>query len=280
MCGILGVMATSPVNQLLYDGLMVLQHRGQDAAGIATAVTFLVSLFVASRLYARIGVVNAVLLLPSAYLAGFVLFALNFSLINAALARLLQLIVLGGIAGTAYSTFFNVVPSDKRGQVRSFDSGVPEQIGVCDVVVIGLKTTANAEFARLLPPLVASDAFYKANVRLLGLAYSLAVAPPAASTGNSRADTAAPFPSPTPPPSTRPPPTPPRAPPRRSLRPPRGLLHGRADSAGLRHSDRQPAPPASGGVWESRGFHLRRASQSRYCLIRYRRPDSGKSSRC
>ena len=37
MCGILGVVATSPVNQLLYDGLQVLQHRGQDAAGIATA---------------------------------------------------------------------------------------------------------------------------------------------------------------------------------------------------------------------------------------------------
>ena len=37
MCGILGVVAKSPVNQLLYDGLMVLQHRGQDAAGIATS---------------------------------------------------------------------------------------------------------------------------------------------------------------------------------------------------------------------------------------------------
>ena len=37
MCGILGVAAHTPVNQLLYDGLMVLQHRGQDAAGIATA---------------------------------------------------------------------------------------------------------------------------------------------------------------------------------------------------------------------------------------------------
>ncbi|MBP7441883.1 MAG: amidophosphoribosyltransferase, partial [Thauera sp.] len=37
MCGILGVVATSPVNQLLYDGLQVLQHRGQDAAGIATS---------------------------------------------------------------------------------------------------------------------------------------------------------------------------------------------------------------------------------------------------
>jgi amidophosphoribosyltransferase len=37
MCGILGVVANSPVNQLLYDGLLVLQHRGQDAAGIVTA---------------------------------------------------------------------------------------------------------------------------------------------------------------------------------------------------------------------------------------------------
>lgn len=37
MCGILGVVSRSPVNQLLYDGLLVLQHRGQDAAGIVTA---------------------------------------------------------------------------------------------------------------------------------------------------------------------------------------------------------------------------------------------------
>ena len=37
MCGIVGVVAHTPVNQLLYDGLLLLQHRGQDAAGITTS---------------------------------------------------------------------------------------------------------------------------------------------------------------------------------------------------------------------------------------------------
>ncbi len=36
MCGVVGIKGHSPVNQLLYDALTVLQHRGQDAAGIVT----------------------------------------------------------------------------------------------------------------------------------------------------------------------------------------------------------------------------------------------------
>ncbi len=37
MCGIVGVASSGPVNQLIYDSLLLLQHRGQDAAGIATS---------------------------------------------------------------------------------------------------------------------------------------------------------------------------------------------------------------------------------------------------
>jgi amidophosphoribosyltransferase len=36
VCGIIGIVARTAVNQMIYDGLTVLQHRGQDAAGIAT----------------------------------------------------------------------------------------------------------------------------------------------------------------------------------------------------------------------------------------------------
>jgi amidophosphoribosyltransferase len=36
MCGIVGLISHGPVNQTIYDALLLLQHRGQDAAGIVT----------------------------------------------------------------------------------------------------------------------------------------------------------------------------------------------------------------------------------------------------
>jgi amidophosphoribosyltransferase len=36
MCGIVGIVSSEPVNQLVYDSLLLLQHRGQDSTGIAT----------------------------------------------------------------------------------------------------------------------------------------------------------------------------------------------------------------------------------------------------
>jgi amidophosphoribosyltransferase len=47
MCGIVGIVASSPVNQSIYDALTVLQHRGQDAAGIVSTSN--------GRLYQRKG---------------------------------------------------------------------------------------------------------------------------------------------------------------------------------------------------------------------------------
>src|SRR5215218_6883645 len=37
MCGIVGIVSSTPVNQQVYDALSLLQHRGQDSTGIATA---------------------------------------------------------------------------------------------------------------------------------------------------------------------------------------------------------------------------------------------------
>ncbi len=99
-------------------------------SSVTTGVTFLLSLFVANRLYARLGIVNTVLIAPFVYLAGFGLWVLQFGLAEAVAVRFLQLTVLGGLAGGAWSALFNVVPAERRAQVTAFQAGVPTQAGV------------------------------------------------------------------------------------------------------------------------------------------------------
>ena len=97
---------------------------------ITTAVTFLVSLLIANRLYARLGIVNSVLLLPAIYLIGFIVFASQYNLAGAVAARFSQMVILQAVAGTAWSALFNVVPPQKRAQVVAFQNGPPTQLGV------------------------------------------------------------------------------------------------------------------------------------------------------
>ena len=111
-----------------------------DAAGLAgfkglftsitTAVTFLISLLLANRLYTRLGVVNSVLIMPLTYMVAFILFFVSFNFWGAVSAKFGQMVILGGVAGTAWNALFNVVPRERRGQVLAFNDGVPSQIGV------------------------------------------------------------------------------------------------------------------------------------------------------
>lgn len=95
-----------------------------------TAVAFLASLLVANRIYARIGVVNAILVFTLIYLAGFVALVATGSFVVVAAARWLQLAWLAGIADSAYQALFNPVPAERRDQMRAFMEGVPGQAGI------------------------------------------------------------------------------------------------------------------------------------------------------
>src|ERR1043165_3543349 len=85
-----------------------------------TAVAFLASLFIANRVYARIGVVNAILGFTLIYLGAFVTLVLTDSFLAIAAARWLQMAWLAGIADAAYQALFNPVPQERRDQMRAF----------------------------------------------------------------------------------------------------------------------------------------------------------------
>lgn len=107
----------------------VASFLGLFSAG-ATVATLAVSLLFANRLYARIGIVNSLLMLPLMYLGGFLLWSSTFTLATAMVVRLAQMVVLGGLASPAWNSLFNVAPPERRAEVLGFDAAVPSQAGV------------------------------------------------------------------------------------------------------------------------------------------------------
>ncbi|TAK12594.1 MAG: cyclic nucleotide-binding domain-containing protein [Anaerolineae bacterium] len=99
-------------------------------SAIIQILTLLTSIFLTGRLIKKWGVVNMNFFLILAYLVGFVLLILRPTLASAALARVLQLVTLGGIVQSSNYIFFNVIPAEKRSQAIAFTFGVVGQIGV------------------------------------------------------------------------------------------------------------------------------------------------------
>lgn len=111
--------------------------------GLSTGAAFLASLFLANRLFARVGIMRAILLLPIIYLIGFGLLAAFPAFAVIVVFRFAQMVWLSGIADAAYQAMFNAVPAERRDQVRAFIGGVPEQAGTLmagGILIVGEQT--------------------------------------------------------------------------------------------------------------------------------------------
>ena len=94
-----------------------------------TVASFVTGAFLANRLYSRLGVATVALALPIIYLLGFGLWIVRFTLTTAIVARFAQQVTQRGLSNAAFSAFYSVVPSRRRGQVLAFMDGVPGQVG-------------------------------------------------------------------------------------------------------------------------------------------------------
>jgi HEAT repeat protein len=103
--------------------------------GISTGAAFLASLLLANRLFARLGLLPVILVTQIIYLVGFGVLAIDASFVALVAFRFLQTLWQSGIANTAYHAVYNVIPPERRDQVRAFVEGIPGQAGT---VIAGL----------------------------------------------------------------------------------------------------------------------------------------------
>ena len=121
--------------------------------GASTGAAFLASLFVANRLFARLGIMATILVFPLLYATGFATLLVTQTAFSALVAfRFAQLMYLQGIASPAYESVFNVIPRERRDQVRAFVNGVPDQAGIViagAVLLVGDRTLDAAQLAAI-----------------------------------------------------------------------------------------------------------------------------------
>ena len=99
-----------------------------DVVGV-TAASFIVSIALANRVYARFGVVTAALTLPLMYILGFGTWLITFTFATAVAVSFSQQVVQRSLSNAAWSALYTVVPSERRPQVLAFMDGVPGQLG-------------------------------------------------------------------------------------------------------------------------------------------------------
>jgi HEAT repeat protein len=144
------------------DEVQVANFKGLFTSA-STLITFFVSLFLATRLYTRLGIVNSILIMPVTYMLGFVVFFVFFRFEAAATFRFIQQVMLGGVMGTAWNALFNVVPIERRGQVLAFMNGVPAQIGVILsglLLIVGTRIFSSSRQILVMGALIAVACFY------------------------------------------------------------------------------------------------------------------------
>ncbi|MFL5791048.1 MAG: Npt1/Npt2 family nucleotide transporter [Actinomycetota bacterium] len=110
-------------------------------SAVTTGAAFLVSAGATNRLFVRFGIALTVVVLPLLYVGSFGILLVTSTFAMLVGVRGVTGIWLQGVASPAWETLTNVVPSDRRDQVRTFLNGGPAQAGTAIAGVIALVGT-------------------------------------------------------------------------------------------------------------------------------------------
>jgi HEAT repeat protein len=115
-----------------------------------TGAAFLVSIFGANRLFARVGVAAIVVVLPVLYAGAFATVLIVSGFVAIVGVRFVTVLWLQGVASPGWETLINVVPESRRDQTRAFINGGPTQAGTAIaglVALVGRDVLSPRQFA-------------------------------------------------------------------------------------------------------------------------------------